>query len=201
MKRFRSRIGSSAAITFSVLVVLAPACSFKQQYGYVQSGDQSLSFRHPVEWVPVDVDPTSSEWVAGVDASAQPAEGNQNEFILDAPFVLAQVYPLEAATRDSATLAALRSLGLTNQRDPLAGEDPSVRVVFHEPFNDPNGFEGHHMRLEVDLEDGTAVHEQIAVFDPERTRIQRVRVACSLDCFEGHASEIDALFDSVRLRP
>jgi hypothetical protein len=190
VKRFPRWIGLSAALTFTVLTTAAAGCSLEQEHGYVQSSDQSLSFRHPAEWEPVDLDPVSAEWVAGIDASAEPSGANLDDFVLDAPFVVAQVYPLEPSTRDTVTLQSLRLLALADRRDPVAGDDPSIRLVFHDSFVDDNGFEGHHMRFEVDLESGTAVQEQLAVFDPERTRVQRVRVA-----------EIDAIFDSIRLRP
>jgi hypothetical protein len=201
VNRFRRWAGRSAALTFTVLIPVVAACSIEQDHGYVQSADQSLSFRHPADWEAVDVDPISAEWVVGIDASAQPTEDNQAQFVLDSPFVLAQVYPLEATARDTISLASLRLLALTDQRDPLSGDDPSIRLLFHESFIDGSGFEGHHMRFEVDVEDGTAVHEQLAVFDPARTRIQRIRVACSVACFDANSSEIEALFDSVRLRP
>jgi hypothetical protein len=197
----RSVVLGSIVLGFTVLAAVVPACSFEQRHGYVQSADQSLSFRHPVGWQPVDLDPISSEWVVGIDASSQPSEANLSEFLLESPFVVAQVYPLEETTRDTVTLESLRLLALADRRDPLAGDDPSIRLVFHEAFVDEHGFEGHHMRFEVDLEAGTAVEEQLAVFDPQRYRIQRVRVACSISCFDAHVADIDALFESVRLQP
>jgi hypothetical protein len=184
----------------ATVVALASGCGLEQQHGYVQSDDGSLSFRYPVEWSEVELDPVASEWVTGIDASSQPSDGNRNTFQLDQPFVVAQVYPLDEAYRDGTTLASLRLLALADQRDPAAGDDPSIRVRFHNQIVDEEGFEGHHIRFEIDVGDGTAVEEQIAVFDPARTRIHRVRVACSLDCFEANTDHIDEVFDSLRLR-
>jgi hypothetical protein len=200
VNRFRRRIGRSAALTFTVLTTVVAGCSLEQEHGYVQSSDQSLSFRHPADWQPVDLDPVAAEWVVGVDASADPSEANLDEFVLDAPFVVAQVYPLDASVRDTVSQQSLRQIALTDGRDPLAGDDPSIRLVFHDSFIDGRGFEGHHMRFEVDLDSGTAVEEQLAVLDPERTRVQRVRVACSLTCFDANTAEIEEIFDSIRLR-
>lgn len=177
------------------------SCGLEPAHGYVQSADGSLSFRHPAGWEDVDLDSSSIEWVVGIDASSRPSGANLSTFVLDDPFVVAQVLPLDSSSRDTATVASLRRLALNDRRDPLAGDDPSIRLRFHDVFVDDNGFEGHHMRFEVDLEDGTAVEEQIAVFDPTRTRIERVRVACTIECFDAHLGDIDALFDSVRLRP
>jgi hypothetical protein len=56
------------------------------------------------------------------------------------------------------------------------------------------------MRFEVDMADGTAVEEQFVSLDPHRKQVQRVRVACSLRCFQTYEGDIDSIFDSVRLR-
>jgi hypothetical protein len=177
------------------------ACGLEPRHGYIQSPDGSLSFRHPREWTQVELAPVSVEWVTGVDAAHQPSVDNINTFVLDHPFVVAQVYPLDQSVRDGATLGSLRLLALPDRRDPAASDDPTIRLQFHETVVDEHGFEGHHLRLEVDLDDGTAVEEQFAVFDPQRTRIHRVRVACSASCFDANVEEIEALFRSLMLRP
>ena len=186
---------------FATVLALTSGCGLEQQHGYVQSDDGSLSFRHPIEWSEVEVEPASTEWVAAIDGSDRPSEENLDTFLLDQPFVVAQVYPLDQDSRDGATLSALRLLALADRRDPAAGDDPRIRLRFHDNVVDDQGFEGHHIRFEVDLDKGTAIEEQFAVFDPERTRIHQVRVACSLACFEANADYIDELFESLRLRP
>lgn len=183
------------------IVIVAAACSVSQQHGYVQSADGSLSFRHPPEWENVDLVPVTAEWIAGIDASSEPNRGNVTALVLKAPFVLAEVYPLEGSARDSISLQSLRELALNNGVDPTADDDPTLRLLFHNTIVDENGFEGHHMRFEVDVDGGTAIEEQLAVFDVERRRVHRVRVACSIDCFEANDNDIDDLFDSIRLRP
>ena len=137
--------------------------------------------------------------MAAIDGSDRPSEENLDTFLLDQPFVVAQVYPLDQDSRDGATLSALRLLALADRRDPAAGDDPRIRLRFHDNVVDDQGFEGHHIRFEVDLDKGTAIEEQFAVFDPERTRIHQVRVACSLACFEANADYIDELFESLTL--
>ena len=126
---------------------------------------------------------------------------HRTTIVLDAPFVVAHVYPLEESARDTLSLRALRLLALTDRRDPAAGDDPDIRIRFHDAIVDEYGFEGHHMRFEIDLETGTAVEEHFAVFDPVRSRIQQVLVVCSLACFDANGNEIDDLFASLRLRP
>ncbi|MGF1596315.1 MAG: hypothetical protein ACFCVK_05195 [Acidimicrobiales bacterium] len=126
-------------LSMSLLVVLAAlsACGLEQAHGYVQSSDGSLSFRRPAQWVDVGLEAVSTEWVAGIDASPSPSAGNLGVLVLDAPFVVAQVYPIDPEVRDTVT----------------------------------------------------------------RSRVHRVRVACSAECFETNEAEIEALFESVRLRP
>lgn len=185
----------------AAVVVVACACSLGQQHGYAQSSDGSLSFRYPPDWEEVDIEPVTVEWVIGLDASPQPSAGNQADYVVGQPFVVAQVLPLEPSVRDQATVSRLRTLALEDRRDPAAGDDPDIRIVFVEDYLDERGFQGQHMRFEVDLETGTAMAEHLAVFDPERNRVQRVRVACSIECFTTNEGVIEEIFDSVRLRP
>lgn len=192
------------ARTLGVLMMLslvAAACSVEQQHGYVQSSDGSLSFRHPVAWEDVELTPITTEWVTGLDAGSAPSDSNLAQLVLDAPFVLAEVYPLEGTSRDAISLSSLRELALASGVDPTSGRDPEIQMLFHNTIVDEYGFEGHHMRFEINVEDGTAVEEQLAVFDPNRDRIHRVRVTCSTACFDANLVVIDELFDSIRLRP
>ncbi|MEM7273542.1 MAG: hypothetical protein AAF547_10715 [Actinomycetota bacterium] len=174
-------------------------CSFEQEFGYVQSADGTLSFRYPADWTDVQLDPVASEWVAGIDGAAVPSADNAETLVLDNPFVVAQVLALEPQLRDQATLGQLRQLALTDQRDPLT-DDPTIRVRFHQTLVDEVGFEGHHIRFELDLEGQTIVEEHLAVFDPERTTVQRVRVACSMTCFDENTDSIEEIFRSIAFR-
>lgn len=181
--------------------LVGAACSVSQQHGYVQSSDGSLSFRHPVEWADVELLPVTAEWIAGIDGAQAPSADNASELVLDEPFVLAEVYPLESTSRDSITLRSLRQLALVSGEDPASGADPNVRLRFNHEISDEHGFEGHHMRFEIDVEGGTAVEEQLAVFDAQRRRVHRVRVVCSIACFETNGVVIGDIFESIRLRP
>ncbi|MDH3682030.1 MAG: hypothetical protein OEV40_19000 [Acidimicrobiia bacterium] len=196
MNWLRRSIGSTAAIS-----ILLAACGLEQSHGYVQSNDGSLSFRHPAEWQDVDLQPVGLEWIAGIDGSATPDADNINAPLVESPFVVAQVYQLEADVRDSASLRSLRLLSLAERPDPAEVEDPALRLVFDDIVVDENGFEGHHLRLEIDSDDGTSVEEHFAVFDPDRSRVHRVWITCSLACFMANAEAIDDVFGSVSLRP
>lgn len=196
MTWLRRSIGSIAVIT-----VLMSACSFEQSHGYVQSTDGSLSFRHPAEWADVDLQPVGLEWIAGIDGSPQPDADNINAPMVESPFVVAQVYRLEADVRDAASLRSLRMLSFADRPDPAEVDDASIRIVFDDVIVDEHGFEGHHLRLEIDSEDGTSVEEHFAVFDPDRNRVHRLWVTCSLTCFQSHVDAIEDVFGSVSLRP
>lgn len=196
MNWLRRSIGTLAGIS-----VLVSACSLEQSHGYVQSTDGSLSFRHPAEWHDVDLQPAGLEWIAGIDGSPTPNADNINAAVVESPFVVAQVYRLEADVRDAASLRSLRLLSLADRPDPAEVDDPSIRLVFDDVVFDDYGFEGHHIRLEIDSDDGTSVEEHLAVFDPERSRVHRLWVTCSLACFEANVSAIEDVFGSVSLRP
>ncbi len=189
------------AIVSALVAPLVSGCSLEPQNGYVESADGSLSFRYPAQWHDVEIAPVKTEWVVAVDAADQPAKEHLAAFVVDDPFVVAQVYGLTTADRDIASLRSLRKMALTDGRDPTDAGDPTIRLLFHDAYLDDNGFEGHHLRFEVDLPNGTAVEEQFAAYDLDRKQIHRVRVACSLSCFEANSGAIEELFDSVRLSP
>ncbi len=200
MRRHRWRIGGAAIPLAVFLLAVIPACSFDQQHGYAQSSDGSLSFRYPADWHDAGLEPQGAEWVAGIDGS-EGGDADPTLTLPSEPYVTAQVRPLRAEVRDEISLGSLRLLALPDQRDPLRSSDRDLTLLFHNQVADDNGFEGHHMRFEIDLGDGTAIREHLAVLDPERQRIQEVTVMCTEACFSVHSTEIDALFDSVRLRP
>jgi len=204
VERLRRRwIASSllALVAIGLVIVLGVALSgrLERQNGYVSSPNGELSFRYPKSWTDVSLTPLSTEWVTGVDASEVPSADHLGTFVLDRPFVVAQVIELAASDRDRMSVSSLRSMALNDRRDPTAGDDPTIRLIFHDPFLDNRGFEGQILRFEVDMPEGTAVEQQFAAFDPGRQRIHRVRVACSASCFEAYNEDIESLFDSVQL--
>lgn len=191
--------------SLSLLLMVAIAafvcgCGLEQRHGYVQSSDGSLSLRHPRQWAEVDLVPAGVEWVVGVDGAADPSATHAVDLVQDAPFVVAQVVPMDADMHDRWSLEVLRALATHDRRDPTTGDDPDMRLLFHRQIVDEHGFEGHHLRFEVDLPSGTATVEHLAVFDRERTRIHRLRVTCSAECFEANEAAIEDIFDSVRFR-
>lgn len=204
MERLRRRWTTSsllALVAIGLVAVLAVSLSgrLERQNGYVSSPDGELTFRYPRSWTGVELTPLSTEWVTGVDAADSPTADHLGTFVLDRPFVVAQVIDLGASGHDEMSVASLRSMALNDRRDPTAGDDPTIRLIFHDPFLDDRGFEGQILRFEVDMADGTAVEQQFAAFDPDRQRIHRVRVACSATCFEAYNEDIESLFDSVHL--
>jgi hypothetical protein len=194
-------VASVVAVVVGVAMgaALVAGCGLEPANGYLQSPDGSLSLRHPREWTEVEVVPLGLEWLAAVDGASTPSGEHQRDFVQDAPFLLAQVVPLNSEFRADASLAQLRTFALPDQRDPAAEPD-GVRVLFHDEIVDERGFEGHHIRFEVRSESGTAIAEHLAVYDPGRTRIQRIRVACSVACFEANTAAIEDVFASVRFR-
>lgn len=179
---------------------LAVGCGLSTKHGYVQSEDGSLAFRHPREWTSIPQQAVGTEWITGVDASPEPSDANLLELTGPDPVVIASVYQLDQQSRDTTTLSALRRLALPDGRDPTTIDDGSVEMLFDRSFVDDNGFEGHHLRFEIDLGGGeTSTAEMLAVFNSDRTRVQQVRVVCSSVCFADNSEVIDELFESVRL--
>ncbi|MEM9566129.1 MAG: hypothetical protein AAGA93_26145 [Actinomycetota bacterium] len=184
----------------AVVAMLAAGCGIEQSHSYIQSNDGSLSFRHPPDWAEVDVQALGLEWVTGIDASGSPSGEHATTFVQAQPFVVAQVLPLDQERHDQASRSVLRTLAIADGRDPIAGDDPTIRILFYEDVLDDRGFEGHHVRFEIDIDGDTAIAEHLAVLDPDRTRIQRLRVACTTVCFEANSAAIEDIFDSVRFR-
>lgn len=194
-----SLVGVTALVAMASTGIGLTACGLEQSHGYVQSADGSLSFRHPREWSEVDVDPTGFEWLVAIDGSAAPNTERFQDPVQDDPTLVAEVVPLEKAQRAQLSLASLRRLALPDRRDPTA-DDPAIRVLFHDEVVDDQGFEGHHIRFEIDLDNGTAVTEHLAVFDPGRERVEHLRVTCSDACFAANKASIEDVFESVRFR-
>jgi hypothetical protein len=195
----KSLIGVTALVAGASTGIGLAACGLEQTHGYVQSADGSLSFRHPRHWNEVDVDPTGFEWLVVIDASAAPSVERFADPVQDDPMLVAEVMPLEKAQRAQLSLASLRRLALPDRRDPTT-DDPAIRVLFHDEVVDDQGFEGHHIRFEVELDNGTAVTEHLAVFDPGRERVEHLRVTCSETCFTANEASIEDVFESVRFR-
>lgn len=160
-----------------------------------------MAFRHPAQWSEVAVAPIASEWVTGVDASDQPSSDHGGDHPLDQPFVVARVFPLSSSGHDQVTVETLRSLILSDGRDPTAADDPTIRLLFNQDYGDNQGFEGQHLRFELDGPEGTAVEEHLAALDPQRKHLHMVSVVCSQQCFDINRADIESLFASLRLRP
>ncbi|MEM8924780.1 MAG: hypothetical protein AAGD35_14855 [Actinomycetota bacterium] len=185
----------------AALAAVAASCSLEQEHGYAQSDDGSLSFRYPRAWTDLELQPVSLEWVAGLHGADDGVEA-PTSLASDNPLIAARVEQLEPDTRDQVTLVNLRRSVLPSGIDPAIPGTPGVQLLFHNTIVDDNGFEGHHVRFEAELEDGgTARIEHLAVFDRERRRIHSVRASCTPACFDANRAIIDELFDSVRLRP
>lgn len=182
------------------LALIGTSCGLERSNSYAQSSDGSLSFRYPVNWTEVEVEPVATEWVVGIDASSVPSAENQNAASPKDPFVMAQVLELEPEFRQTASIETLRTLSLTDRRDPLSIQDGTIEMLFHESYLDERGFEGHHMRFAYQTLEGRSVTEHFAVFDPGRISVQRVWINCTAACFDTHMSSIEDVFESVRLR-
>lgn len=193
------RTTARAVGTLVSLGLIAISCGLEQSHGYVQSADGSLSFRHPPHWEEVEVERVGIEWAAGLDGAESPSSDHGGDDVQEAPFLVAQVLPLTGEHQDRISLARLRQMAMVDGRDPTA-DAADIRLVFHDQIVDEHGFEGHHLRFEIESENGTATAEHLAVLDPARNRVERVRVACSSVCFEANLSAIEDVFASVRFR-
>ncbi len=183
-----------------LLILALPACGVELEHGYVQSSDGSLSLRHPSHWTDLELEATGTEWLAGIDGSPQPAQENFSAPVVAEPFLVVQVLPLQAEVRDEVSLDSLYQVALVDRSQPLNADDPNLQFLVDETFLDDRGFHGHHLRFEVQNEEGVAVEEHLMVFNPDRTSLHRVWITCSADCFEAHSDDIAEVFESVRLR-
>ena len=188
------------SVLIGLLLLTLGACGVDTEHQYVQSDDGRLSFRLPHEFTDVQAQPTGLEWIAALDADPDPSIGNLSVLTLEHPFVLAQLIDFEPERRDTISLRDLRTFAVPDRRDPL-GDHDDLRVLAYEPFVDERGFEGHYMELEVDSDEGTFTEAQLIALDPTRSALHRVRVACSVSCWEGNAELAREILDSVQVRP
>lgn len=169
-------------------------------YGYLSEPDAGFALRYPEDWDEVAVDPTGVEWIRAVDAAEPPSSAHLDTFAVDAPFLVAQVLPLGTDDADTYTVSQLRQLAHPERLDPTAVTDGSVRVDVDERVVTDDGFEGHHLRFDLDLDGGeTVTVEHFAALAPDRDTVYRVRVACREACFDRSATDIGEVFDSIDL--
>jgi hypothetical protein len=195
-RRFR-RLGRRRAGLAAPLLLLA-SC-LQPSYGYLSQPDGGFALRYPRHWDEVPTAPTGAEWVRAVDAADPPSSDHLESYAVGQPFLVAQVLPLSPGDADTYTLARLRQLAHPDRVDPTTVEDGSVRMHFDQPVRTDDGFEGHHLRFELEAEGSTVTVEHFAALAPDRSTVYRVRVACLVDCFEQHASDIEDVFDSIDL--
>ncbi|MGI9604506.1 MAG: hypothetical protein ACR2P0_00060 [Acidimicrobiales bacterium] len=180
------------------------ACGVGAEHQYVQSDDGSLSFRLPHEFTDVDVETRGLDWIVGLDASPSPSNANLSVLAGDYPFILAQSVQLTQEQRSLVSQQQLRTLAIPvseggERRDPL-GDFEDVRLIFHEPFVDDLGFEGHVLQLELDVEGRTASEVQVVALNPERWAYHRVRIACTVDCMAENENLVADILSSIQMR-
>jgi hypothetical protein len=180
--------------------VLALSACLHPTFGYLADPGDGFALRYPRSWDEVRADPFGSEWVGAVDAASTPSAQHLQTYAVDAPFLLAQVQRLTPAEADTYTLAQLRQLAKPDHVDPTEVTDGSVRMQFNDPILTDQGFEGHHLRFDLDQDGKTVRVEHFAALSPDRATLYRVRVACLVSCFERNRADIEDVFDSIELR-
>jgi NADP-reducing hydrogenase subunit HndD len=202
------RRGSLLVVVVIALTVVACGGS---GYEYVENDDAGLYFRVPDTWSVVPVDTTdeavpetllqSEQWVRLLDRSSEPDLANLQAQAPTAPVGLASVSSVATnAERDELDYAALRSMALSGEDDPLAlasTSDSGVALVSLEDVTTDDGVRGERIVFTVTQDGGGLVtFDHTALVNPLTTEIYRLFLKCEAHCYEANRGEIDDIVDS-----
>lgn len=210
-RRTRGRV---AWVAVGAIALLAGCGSSGVEY--VENQDAGLFLSAPDGWSQITVDEperpedvTSEPWSVVLDRNPDPsADHLQTVLDNDAPIAIVGVEPLELpSVRSRVSHSWLRSLVLGGENDPLAlfsNGEPGIEIVAHEEMTTEQGHWG--SRIVVNLcaragETGGGCTEwvtraQIAMVDPELSRLYHILLVCTADCYEEYRTDIDRIFDS-----
>lgn len=176
---------------------------------YVKESGSGLFLRLPNDWTvfPVKdgkpagdprIDADFGAWSVVIDGHRNPRRSHIEEPATDEPVGTVDVVPMLALQSPLPLAhATLRSLFTVDGSDALESDD--VRDLEYDEV-DLGGHWGSRLVGTVSVDGVEEIRvAQLAFFDDSGERIYVVRIQCSLDCFDDHETEIEAILDSFTL--
>jgi hypothetical protein len=216
-RRAARRLAPAAAALAAV--ALTSACG-SPAYRFVANDDRDVVLRVPSSWSQVDTKsvltaegqpaPTGDYgWLVFYDASPSPDAGHVRAAGLSEPLMTARSLDIPDEVRATLTDEVLMDLWEpvtpaardTDRMTRLAAGQPerTFRMVSTTTIHTSTE-RGFHLVFSYSSGPGVEYFDQVAVTDPDRTRVHTVMVRCSAACFRERRPEIDAAVRSLTVK-
>jgi len=194
-------------------LLLVTACS-RGDFAYVEQPDEGVFFKVPNEWsvfetrhydgngptleefIENGVTPAPGSWQVVIDGGPEPTASNVQSFLNPFPVAIAEIAPLNEATRDVVSTAFLRTSYLG--WDPVSPPEEFESLVL-ELDRDivQDGLRGNRHRFALDVAQGsTTVIDTIVLTDAENSKIYRFTIFCEEACFRANSDLIYEIISS-----
>ena len=181
------------------------------QYHYLKTSDLDAYFRVPRDWTLFTESEfkgalTGSElppvlqritWASAFDASPQPSLGNLFT-PANRPVGFSEVKVLNVLEQGRLSFDELRNYVLPLDQLLQNGDAEPLDGLYDQPFN-RGDLHGTRAIWAIEGEDGPFVLDQVAMFDPDRSRIFLLVFSCATDCYSDHRRHIDEVVESLRV--
>jgi hypothetical protein len=210
----RSRIAGITALLVTGLIG-AGGCG-RSDVTYVSNKDAGFFLKVPDNWTVYQVNSgnvaadirieVEGSWSVYLDSADPPARSHIEDPNPGSPIASIVIVPLTRLEANgeapSATHAALRSMVLNGEADPLiVGAAGEIAVDEYVETEFDNGYWGNHITVQLPLSDGTVMTiTQLAYFDGSLSRLYRLQFLCNQECYAQHEAEIDEIIDSLTLK-
>lgn len=191
-----------------LLLVSLIACS-EPQYHYLKNSDLDAYFRVPRDWtlfsenefktavsrsqLPPDLQRIT--WASGFDASQAPTLSNLYT-PAPAPVGFSQVKILNVLEQGRLSFDELRNYILPLDQLLQNGDAEPLDGLYDQPF-ERGELHGTRAIWAIQGADGPFVFDQIAMFDPDRSRLFLLVFSCATDCYSQHRRSIDDVVESL----
>jgi hypothetical protein len=191
---------------------------------YVANERAGVFVRLPPDWTTFEVlgrdpsvrdspvlDPSGGRWRVVFDSSSEPSRFNLETAEPDSPVGFLDVIPASLVAnpadqaRNSLPLtdsSVLRSSLFRFAADPLDPELSSLGVDLEVVDYDEielDGYWGNRLVGQLSTDNGSITVENLTFADDGGERLYQLHIFCSVECFDRHRDEIDAVVDSFTL--
>jgi hypothetical protein len=199
-----------------VLVLLVAGsllgCVDEPQYHYLKTSDMDAYFRVPRDWTlfsegefktalsGTELPPVLQRitWASGFDASTtSPSLGNLFT-PANHPVGFSEVKVLNVLEQGRLSFDELRNYVLPLDQLLQSGDAEPLDGLYDQPFV-RGDLHGTRAIWAIEGDDGPFVYDQVAMFDPDRSRIFLLVFSCATDCYSDHRRSIDEIVSSLRV--
>ena len=179
-----------------VAAVASGACSLRgSEYQFVRNRGTGTYLRLPEAWKVAKI-PDAEEIEFGRVFDSSEIENDQLIVSSTRPNGFVQVRTLSPSESDVVSFELLRNAVFDVDQGIAAG---TVELTRYDRV-DQGDFRGQRMVFRTVGEEGEATIAQVALLDPNTTRVHLLVVGCLSSCYEEHQGQIDAVIESFTVK-